>query len=171
LKQAMRRLSIIIGLLVLLAVPAGAGALKRTPGDGTLAVDNAQGTVVLNLRGGIIGRFDQGTIEVTDPIAGDGPPPVIRGYQQAVRLGPRRVQYSGEGDVRFRLIGGLFRVRISAIGMDVSAVGRGTAMLDGSNFPDQSGRYSLNGGSFLAMPKVPLRLALGQAPPGIVPAK
>jgi hypothetical protein len=157
----MRRLAVLIGVLVL-ALPAGAGAFKRSPGDGTLVVDNAQGVVTLNLRGGIIGRFDQGTIEIVDPIEGDGLPPIVRGYQQARQLGPRRIQYSGEGDVRFRLIGGLYRVRISAIGLDISAVGRGAAILDGSGFADQAGRYSVNGGPFLAMPHVPTRLVLGQ---------
>ena len=157
----MRRLTVLIGALML-ALPAGAGALLRAPGDGTLVVDNAQGVTVLSLRGGIIGRFDQGTIEITEPVGGVGPPPVVRGYQQARQLGPRRIQYSGEGDVRFRLIGGFYRVRIAAIGIDVSAVGRGVAVLDGTGFADQAGRYSLNGGPFQAMPHVQTRLLLGQ---------
>lgn len=166
----MRRLIVLIGVFML-ALPAAAGALRRAPGDGTLVVDNAQGVVVLNIRGGIIGRFDQGTIEVTDPIEGDGPPPVVRGYQQARQLGPKRIQYSGEGEIRFRLIGGLYRVRITAIGIDVSVVGRGTVVLDGSGFADQPGRYSLNGGPFQAMPHAPTHLTLGQPPPGIFGSK
>ena len=156
----MRRLIVLIGI-VGLALPVAAGALTSAPGDGTLVVDNAQGVVVIAVRGGIIGRFDQGTIEITDPVEGDGPPPIVRGYQQARQLGPKRIQYSGEGDVRFRLIGGFYRVRISAIGLDVSAVGRGSVVLDGSGFADQAGRYSLNGGGFQAMPHVLTRLTLG----------
>lgn len=156
----MRRLVLVIGVLVL-ALPAGAGALKRGPGDGSLVVENAKGIVTLNVRGGIIGRFDQGTIEVFDPIANDGAGPIVRGYQQVRVLGPRRTQYSGEGDVRFRLIGGVYRVRISAIGLDVSAVGRGAVMLDGSGFADQTGRYSLNGDPFKSMPNAPARFTLG----------
>ena len=166
--MAMRRLIVIIGVLVL--APA-AGALVGAPGDGTLVTDNAQGVVILNVRGGIIGRFDQGTIEVFDPVEGDGPTPVVRGYQQARQVGPRRIQYSGEGDVRFRLIGGFYHIRIAAIGMDVSVVGRGTAVLDGSGFADQTGRYSLNGGPFQAMPHVPSRLALGALLPSTLGSK
>ena len=156
----MRRLVAVIGVLVL-ALPAGAGALKRGPGDGSLVVENAQGVVTLAVRGGVIGRFDQGTLEVFDPVASDGPGPVVRGYQKIRELGPRRTQYSGEGDVRFRLIGGFYRVRISAIGLDVSAVGRGTVVLDGSGFADQTGRFSLNGGPFQSMPDVATRFTFG----------
>ena len=166
----MRRLIVIFGVLVLV-LPVAAGALQRAPGDGSLVVDNAQGIVILTVRGGIIGRLDQGTIEVFDPVEGDGPAPVVRGYQQARQLGPKRIQYSGEGDIRFRLIGGFYRVRIAAIGMDISVVGRGTALLDGSGFADQSGRYSLNGGPFQAMPHVPSRLSLGVPLPGTLGSK
>ena len=150
-----------------LALPAAAGALIAGPGDGSLVVENAQGVVTLNLRGGIIGRFDQGTLEIYNPVANDGPAPVVRGYQQVRDLGPRRKQYSGEGDVRFRLIGGLFRVRITAIGLDVSAVGRGSAVLDGTGFTDQPGRFSLNGGPFQQMPGTATRFTLGLGQPTI----
>ena len=161
----MRRLAALIGVLAL-ALPAGAGALKGGPGDGSLVVENAQGVVTLAVRGGVIGRFDQGTLEVFDPVAGDGPGPVVRGYQKVRELGPRRTQYSGEGDVRFRLIGGVYRVRISAIGLDVSAVGRGTVVLDGAGFADQTGRFSLNDGPFQSIPDVATRFTLGLALPG-----
>jgi hypothetical protein len=161
----MRRLVVLIGVLVL-ALPAGAGALKGGPGDGSLVVENAQGVVTLAVRGGIIGRFDQGTIEVIRPLVADGPVPVVRGYQKVRQLGPTRTQYSGEGEVRFRLIGGLNRVRISAIGLDVSAVGRGKAVLDGTGFTDQPGRYSLNGDPFKPMPGVATRFILGLSLPG-----
>jgi hypothetical protein len=163
-KTVMRRLVVLIGVVVL-ALPAGAGASKSGPGDGSLVVENAQGVVTLTVRGGIIGRFDQGTIEVFDPVAGDGPGPIVRGYQRVRELGPKRTQYSGEGDVRFRLIGGAYRVRISAIGLDVSAVGKGAAVLDGTGFADQPGRYSLNGDTFKPMPGVATRFILGVSLP------
>jgi hypothetical protein len=156
----MRRLVVLIGVLML-ALPAGAGALKGGPGDGTLVLENAQGVVGLAVRGGVIGRFDQGTIEVVDVVLGDDNVPIVRGYQQMTRFGPRRTEYSGEG-VRFRLIGGFYRVRISAIAMDVSVVGRGTALLDGSGFSDQPGRFAVNGGPFQDMPDTPTRFTLGQ---------
>jgi hypothetical protein len=162
----MRRLLVLIIGVHMLALPAGAGALKSAPGDGTLVVDNALGFVTMTVRGGIIGRFDSGTIEIFDPVPGDGPPPVVRGATQRERLGPRRIAYTGDTDVRFRLIGGVYKVRITAIGIDVSAVGRGSGVLDGSGFSDQqTGRYSLNGGLFQAMPGTATRFTLGTTAP------
>jgi hypothetical protein len=163
----MRRLVLLIGVIVL-ALPAGAGALKGGPGDGTLVVENALGVVTMTVRGGIIGHFDSGTIEVYDPVAGDGPLPIVRGATLRERLGPRRIAYTGDTDVRFRLIGGVYRVRITAIGIDVSAVGRGSGVLDGSGFIDeQTGRYSLNGGPFQTMPGTATRFTLGTPLPAI----
>jgi hypothetical protein len=166
----MRRLLVIIGLLVF-AAPAVAGAMVRGPGDGTLVVENAQGVVTLAVRGGIIGRFDEGTLDVTDPVPGDGAGPIVRGYQQKHELGPKRTQYSSQGEVRFRLIGGLYRVKISGIGIDISAVGRGTVVLDASGFGDQPGRFSINGGPFESMPTSPTRYTLGAAPTAALPSK
>jgi hypothetical protein len=155
----MRRLVVLIGVLVL-ALPAGAGALQRGPGDGTLVVENADGVITLAVRGGIRGRFDQGTIEVFDPVPGDGPAPVVKGWTQRDRQGPRRTTYTGDPDVRFQLVG-WYRVRISAIGIDVSAVGHGVVVLDGSGFADQAGRFSINGGAFQSMPTASTRFTLG----------
>lgn len=155
----MRRLVVIVIGALVLALPAGATTAGL--GDGSLVVESAWGVVVLNIRGGIIGRFDSGTIEVFDRFAGDGPPPVVKGWQQRNVLGPRRTLYSGAGDIRFRLIGGAYYVRISAIHLDVSVVGKGTTVLDGTGFPDQLGRYSLNGDLFKPMPGFPARFTLG----------
>jgi hypothetical protein len=160
---SMRRLVVILCALGLL-VPATALAIELLPGDGTLVVDNAQGVIVINVRGGVIGRLDQGTIEISDPIAGDGLPPRVYGYQQKIQLaGVRRFQYSGQVDMRFRLIGGLYRVRIAGQGIDVSVVGKGTVLLDGSGFSEQQGRFQLNGGSFQPMPEEPTRYSLAQS--------
>ncbi len=171
----MRRLALAIGVLAL-ALPAVAGALRAGPGDGTLAVDNARGTVVLRVRGGIIGQFDQGgTIEVYDPVLGDGAAPVLRGCLEAKngKLDANHWECSSSGaDVRFRLIGGWYRVTISAQGIDLSVAGRGTAVLDGSDYADdQSGKYALNGGSYKAFPAVRTQVFVGAPPNGILPPK
>jgi hypothetical protein len=166
----MRRLALIIGVLAL-TLPPVAGALMRGPGDGTLVVDNAQGTIVLRVRGGIIGRFDQGTIDVTDVVDGDGPPPVIRRCEAKDLIGPRRTLCSSETEVRFRLLGGLYRVRIEAIGLDLSVVGRGTAVLDGSLYTDQTGRYALNGGNYQSFPHTRTQLSLGTPLPATLGSK
>jgi hypothetical protein len=168
----MRRLALILSALALV-LPAAAGAVKRGPGDGTLVVDNANGLVTLAVKGGIIGRIDQGSIIVSDPVEGDGPVPFVKGWQEKERLpGQNRWLYTCEQcEIRFRLIGGLFRARIDAIGIDLSIVGKGTATLDGSGYADQSGRYSLNGGDYQSFPHAPKQFALGSPQPATLGSK
>ena len=159
----MHRLVVLIGLFVVLALPAGAGALQRGPGDGTLVVDNSQGSILLRVRGGIIGRFDSGSIDVTTVVEGDGPAPVVKNCGD-VAPARKRIVCASETEVRFRLIGGLYRVKIDAIGVDLSVVGRGSAILDGSLFTDQVGRYALNGGPYQSFPHARTQLFLGWTP-------
>jgi hypothetical protein len=108
---------------------------------------------------------------VFDPVAGDGAGPVVRGDQQKHEIGAKKTQYSGDTDVRFRLIGGAYRVKISGIGIDLSVVGRGTVTLDGSGFSDQPGRFSISGGSFQPMPDSQARYTLGPLPAAPLPPK
>jgi hypothetical protein len=149
-------------LVLLLALPATAWAVRTLPGDGTLVVDNGHGVVVVRARGGIIGRFDSGSVVIEQPEGGKIP--TVYGAERIRDLGNGRTQWTGE-DVRFRVIGGLYRIRIQAVGIDVSAVGRGIAVLDASGFTDFSGRYSLNGGTFQPLPGKPTTFQLGQPPP------
>jgi hypothetical protein len=163
LMQAMRR-AFLLALVVALVLPVAAWAAGRLPGDGTLVVDNGNGVVTVKARGGILGRFVTGNMVISDLDLTDGRVPVVYGAETIQPLGGGRTRYSGD-DVRFRMIGGLFRVQINAIGVDVSAVGRGTATLDASGFTDFPGRYSVNGGPFQPLPGHALTFALGQAPP------
>ena len=168
----MRRLAIIIGALALMAPPLAA-ALARGPGDGTLVVQNANGIVQLRVTGGIIGRFDgPGTIEVFDPTLGDGQAPLVKPCQDTFP-GPRRISCSSNGtEIRFRLIGGAFVVKIDAIGIDLSIVGHGTATLDGHDFEDfQTGRYSVNGGPFQVMPPASTKISIGASSAGTLGSK
>jgi len=71
LTQAMRRFFPLV-LVMALLLPAAAWAAtaslgtSRAPGDGTLVVDNGNGSVVVRARGGILGRFDQGSVIISD---------------------------------------------------------------------------------------------------------
>ncbi len=158
----MRRLVLIL-LASCLLIPGGAVAVQQLPGDGTLVVDNARGLVTVRARGGIIGRFDYGRLIMEDPIEGDGSGPIVYGADRIRDLGPKSTLYIGE-DVRFRLIGGSYRVTVQAQGMDISAVGRGTVLLDGSGYSEQPGRFSIDGDDYQAMPDTPTRYTLGQGP-------
>jgi hypothetical protein len=159
----MRRLVLIV-LAIGLGLPAGASAVQELPGDGSLVVDNARGLVTVRARGGIIGRFDSGRLVIEDPIEGDGSGPIVYGADRIRDLGPKTTLYIGE-DIRFRLIGGAYRVSINAYGMDLSAVGRGTALLDGSGFTEQPGRFQINGGTWQPMPDDATRYTLGPPSP------
>jgi hypothetical protein len=164
----MRRLAL-IALAVGLGLPASASAVQELPGDGSLVVDNARGFVTVRARGGIIGRFDSGRLVMDDPSDTDGSGPFVYGADRIRELGPHTTLYIGE-DIRFRLIGGSYRVSVNAYGMDISAVGRGTVLLDGSGFAEQPGRVQVNGGSWQPMPDYETRYTLGmspqQSPPG-----
>ena len=101
---------------------------------------------------------------VEDPIEGDGSGPIVYGAERIRDLGNHRTLYVGE-DVRFRMIGGLYRVTIQAVGMDVSAVGRGSVVLDATGFTDLPGRFQINGGPFQPLPGKPTTFSLGNPPP------
>jgi hypothetical protein len=161
---AMRRL-VLLALTLALLVPVAAWASPRS-GDGTLVVDNGNGNVTVRIRGGILGRVQNtGNMVITDLDPTDGKVPVVYGAEARRTLGPGRTAYSGD-NIRFRMIGGLYRVQIEGIGIDLSVVGRGSALLDASGFTDFPGRYSIDGGAFQPLPGHPTTFNLGQVAPG-----
>jgi hypothetical protein len=137
------RKHILLLLACLLALPAMASAaLMRSTGDGTLSVEDGQGRIVIDARGGVIGRFDRGSVTILDRTPEDAFEAKVWGATREVELGLDRERYFGPG-VRFRLIGGSFRIVIHGAGIDLSAVGTGIVTLEGSGrFP---GVYSLDG--------------------------
>jgi hypothetical protein len=129
-------------LVFLLAVPAA--ALAATSADGELSVDAGRGKVTVDARGGIIGRFTDGRVSILDLTPEDAYVPVVFGDElPAVVLPNGAVVYRGT-NVRFRLVGGRYKVFVHAVGIDLSAVGNGLVWLesDGSRAP---GTYSLEG--------------------------
>jgi hypothetical protein len=137
------RKHILLLLACLLALPAMASAaLMRSTGDGTLSVEDGQGRIVIDARGGVIGRFDRGSVTILDRTPDDAFEAKVWGATREIELGLDRERYFGPG-VRFRLIGGSFRIVIHGAGIDLSAVGTGFVTLEGSGrFP---GVYSLDG--------------------------
>ena len=137
------RKNILLLLVCLLAVPAvGSAALMRGTGDGTLSVEDGQGRIVIDARGGVIGRFDRGFVTILDRSPEDSFEARVWGATRVVELDLDRERYFGPG-VRFRLIGGSFRIIINGSGIDLSAVGTGVVSLEGrGRFP---GVYSLDG--------------------------
>lgn len=139
--RAMRKTFLLLALLAL-TLPVAAHAWTSA-GDGTLSVEDGRGKVNLDLRGGVIGRIDRGTITVYDKTPGDANFPVVTGADQPeLVLADNGIRYRGVG-LRFRVIGGGFRLVIQGRGIDLSAVGKGAGFIEGDTF--EPGVYSLDG--------------------------
>lgn len=118
-------------LVAALVLPAAALAARGAPGDGgMLSVEGASGVVIVQARGGVIGRVANGTVVITDLSPGDDSDPVVWGAQFQRQTGPDTIVYRGR-NITFRLIGGGFRVAARGTGISISVVGRGDAFLDG----------------------------------------
>jgi hypothetical protein len=146
----MRRLLVTLGVLAL-AAPAAGLAGREDPGDGTLSLRGGHGTFTVSARGAVIGSFAHGKVIVTDPIDGDGTGPIVSGDEwQKDRPDGITTVYGGTR-VRFRLIGGTFRIRVVGSGVTLSVVGRGQVTLNGAG-TDDDGTYSVNGAPYADVP-------------------
>jgi hypothetical protein len=155
-----------IAVFVVLAVPAGAQAVGGGAGDGTLEVTGATGIVGIASRGALIGQLDRGrVIFIDDPDAKDSKEPVVWGYESKRDLSDTKALYSGT-DIRFRVIGGFFRVKVIGTGMDLSLVGRGSVTLGPALSLLTLGTYSLNGGFLLPFPDEVTSVQLVASAPG-----
>jgi hypothetical protein len=125
-----------------LAVPALAWAASSTADDGTLSVRNADGVVFVVARGTIIGACDRCKVSIVDPSPDDGAPPVVDGAETHKDLSDTHDIYSG-ADVRFRIVGGIFKMRISGYGVDLGVVAKGWVRIQA--FDSNTGTFSVNG--------------------------
>jgi hypothetical protein len=117
-------------LLVALAIPAAAFSRPAPPAEnGTLSIREARGIVQLNVRGSVSGRLN-GRLTVTDPRPYDARRPVVYGATRTTYRNERTTVFQGK-NLRFRLIGALYQIRLQGKRMFVSAIGRGKGVLDG----------------------------------------
>ena len=168
----MRTLALISCAAVVAASALAGLADAAEPNVGTLSVERGKGVVMLDLRGSILGRLANGTLRVTDHTPGDRYGALVVGRKLTEeRVGPRTVLYRGQG-LRFRMLGGGYRVVARGTGIDVSAVGRGVVMLDGEpKIPgEDTGVYSLDGADCglepqlcAPLPTEPERFVLGSS--------
>ena len=141
----MRKLLVLLCAFGVFALAAVAWAAE--PAAGTLSVERGKGVVMLDLKGSVVGRIATGSLRVTDLTPNDRYTAVVSGRRLTQeRFGPRTVLYRGQG-LRFRLLGGGYRMVARGSGITVSAVGRGVVVLDGEpRFDgDDAGVYSLDG--------------------------
>jgi hypothetical protein len=168
----MRTLALFACSIVLSAV-AAAGARAVPPTNGTLSVDHGKGLVMLDMRGSILGRLGSGVVTVTDQTPRDPYTATVAGKKlKLVRLGPRTIRYRGQA-LRFRMVGGGWRVIVHGTGIALSAVGRGAVTLQAYrlNPLEDAGVYSLDGTDCSAdstsctpLPDDLERFALGSTP-------
>jgi hypothetical protein len=142
----MRVLTLFVCAIASVVALAGSAAAAAR-GNGELSLERGRGSAVLEMRGVVLGRLTTGTLRVTDLTPRDRFAPTVSGRKvTAERLGPRTVLYRGQG-IRFKVLGGRYRIVLRGTGMSVSAVGRGEVVLDGDPrfVGDDVGVFSLDG--------------------------
>ena len=148
----MRRLSLIL-LVSLLVLPAAALAARQTTGDGVFELRSANGTFTLTGRGVLWGQLDKGALRVvsiTSDSSSTSQPLAVSG--NGLKVGkaqddPTATVYSGT-NLHFRVTGGKYKLRFRAAGIDLSAIGVGTADLVGNVNALYPGDYALDGGKW-----------------------
>ena len=169
----MRTAAFSILLAAALAVPAIVLAADRRNGNGTLSVEQANATIKVTARGGVLGRVASGSIQFVDLTPNDRWFPVVNGIGRGVL-----VSYRGE-DISFRLLGGQYKLVVRGKGIAISARGSGWALLDGE--PDQAGLTGIWAVGADAdcgrapdkcarIPDVPRRIVFGPAPTSPTPS-
>jgi hypothetical protein len=156
----MRRL-LTFAMLAALALPAASAA--RSQGDGTLSVRDARGTITISGRGGVIGSFARGSVTINDPVENDGTGPVVTGDDWSKSRDATTTTWGGS-KVRFRIIGGAFRIIVKGRAINLSLVGTGRVTLTGAATAED-GSYSVNGGEYLGLPSFPLAFQLSSTSP------
>jgi hypothetical protein len=146
---------LLVILLVFLAAPAAAFAAPRDKNDGTLTVNNGRGTIVVAGRGTVLGRVASGTITIVDLTPNDKSVPWVSQNWDSVQTDPvsGTTTYRGTA-MRFRVVGGAFRVTLAGRGVDVVAVGQGTVRFPATGSL-AGGRFSLDGAAFQDVPDTP----------------
>jgi hypothetical protein len=144
----MRSLLVVLASAAL-ALPGLAWAGRRAADDGTLSVKNGDGVVFVAARGTIIGACDKCKVSIVDPSPDDGAPPVVSGYEGHKDLSDTHDLYSGT-DIRFRIVGGVFRIKVTGYGIDLGVVAKGWGRIQA--YDSNTGTYSVNGGPRRLLP-------------------
>src|SRR5439155_4224211 len=160
---AMRRL-LTFAVLAGLALPAAALARPTGINDGTLSVQSGDGKIVIAGRGGVIGTLAKGSVTISDPIDGDGTGPIVTGDDfPPIERNDTTTTWRGTG-VRFRIIGGTFKIVVRGRGINLSYVGKGNVILNGAG-TDDDGTYAANGAEYSPMPGFPFTFLLSATSP------
>jgi hypothetical protein len=120
--------------------------------------------VVTGSRGTVWGQMDSGRLVVTDPLPSDGTI-FVNG---AENIAPGRTDavtiYTGR-DLHFRVTGGKYKLSFKGSGIDLTAVGIGTAQLSGDVFADETGKFAVDSGKWSPIPPLVSRSVRFGVPP------
>lgn len=163
----MRRLCLIL-LCGLVAVPA-AYAAAGASGDGVLELRAVDATVVVSgNRGTLWGQMDRGKLVVNDYVLGDGA--IYVSGAEGVRLVNDNVTvYTGK-DIHFRITGGKYKLTFKGIGtdfakgIDLVAVGVGTAQITADPLSVDPGDYAVDSGKWIPAPYLQRIVPFGVQP-------
>ena len=164
------RTAVLLACAALAAAFLAATSMAAQPTTGTLSLERGKGVVTLELRGVVLGRLTGGSLKVVDTTPRDRYTATVAGRKLTQeRVGPRTVVYRGQG-LRFRMLGGGYRVTIRGAGISLSVVGRGAVTLDGEPkfVGDDTGVYSFEEGvdcgvepeRCTPLPELPVRFLL-----------
>ena len=150
----MRKLLVL--LVVFLALPAAAYSQLRAQ-NGTLSIREGRGVVQLDARGSMTGRLN-GRLTVTDTKPFDAKRAVVYGATKTIYRNAKTTVYQGK-NVRFRLGGARFVIRMEGKAIFLSAIARGTGTVDGIGDPTANvfydGVWSLNDEPYHSLPDDP----------------
>ena len=153
----------------LVAVPTALAAAHAT-GYGVFELKAGAGVIVLNgTRGTLWGQMDSGRLVVTDPLFGDGTIYVSGAESKTLGLNENTTIYTGK-DIHFRVTGGKYRLWFKGSGVDLTAVGVGSATMTADVFAYDPGDYSLdNSGKWTPLPYLARTVRFGVQPPPTPP--
>jgi hypothetical protein len=158
----MRRLLVLTLLLSACTVPLGLAA--GTPTDGTLSVKRGKGMLTLKVTGTIIGRVNNGRVQIRDFKPNDGNDPQWSCKRHRIT---RQVSYCKGRNLGFRVADGRFTVTVKGTGISISAVGHGQVDVDGiGDTGVNDGVMSLDDGPYQSLPDFLTTYYLGPPPPG-----
>ena len=161
----MRGLLAIATVLAVFTVPLALAA--DTPTDGTMSVKRGRGTVVLKLKGTVIGRVARnGRVQVRDfrPFDANDPQLTCRPHVRRIGFG---IWLCKGRNIGFRVDKGRFNVNVRGTGISISAVGRGNVTVDGAGDTGvNDGLLSIDAAPYESLPDFATTYYLGTPPPG-----
>jgi hypothetical protein len=151
-------------MLVLSACTVPLAVAAGTPTDGTLSVKRGKGVITLKVTGTIIGRVNNGRVQIRDFRPYDGNDPVWSCKRHRIS---KQVSYCKGRNLGFRVEDGRFTVTVRGTGISISAVGHGEVDVDGNGDTGvNDGVMSIDDAPYQSLPDLPTTYYLGPPPPG-----